>query len=69
MLAGWAAEAARMGGAVSAEHGVGKLKAPFLEVMYGAEHIEEMAALKEVFDPKWMLGRGNLFPARKEGAK
>lgn len=66
LLAQWAAEAARMGGAVSAEHGVGKLKAPFLEVMYGKEHINEMAALKEAFDPNWMLGRGNLFAPRQE---
>ncbi len=66
LLAKWAGEVSRMGGAVSAEHGVGKLKAPFLEVMYGKEHIKEMAALKAVFDPKYMLGRGNLF-APEEG--
>lgn len=66
LLAEWAAEASRMGGAVSAEHGVGKLKAPFLEVMYGKEHIGEMAALKEAFDPQWMLGRGNLFAPKQE---
>ena len=57
-----------MGGAVSAEHGVGKLKAPFLEMMYGTDHIREMAALKAAFDPKCMLGRGNLF-APQEVAK
>lgn len=66
LLARWAAEVSRMGGAVSAEHGVGKLKAPFLEVMYGAEHIREMAALKAAFDPKCMLGRGNLFAPQQE---
>lgn len=66
LLAYWAGEASRMGGAVSAEHGVGKLKAPFLEVMYGKEHIGEMAALKEAFDPQWLLGRGNLFAQQKE---
>lgn len=70
LLAGWAAETSRMGGAVSAEHGVGKLKAPFLEVMYGKQYIEEMADLKEAFDPKWILGRGNLFaPRQKEETK
>ncbi|MBQ3022015.1 MAG: FAD-binding oxidoreductase [Clostridia bacterium] len=66
LLAKWAGEVSRMGGAVSAEHGVGKLKAPFLEVMYGKEHISEMAALKAVFDPKCMLGRGNLFAPQEE---
>ena len=66
LLAKWAAETSRMGGAVSAEHGVGKLKAPFLEVMYGEDHIREMAAVKAVFDPKGMLGRGNLFALKQE---
>ena len=66
LLAKWAEKASEMGGAVSAEHGVGKLKAPFLEVMYGKEHIREMAALKEAFDPGWRLGRGNLFAPPKE---
>ncbi len=66
LLAKWAAEVSRMGGAVSAEHGVGKLKAPFLEVMYGAEFIGQMAELKATFDPLWMLGRGNLFAPKEE---
>ena len=69
LLARWAAETSRMGGAVSAEHGVGKLKAPFLEVMYGPDHIREMAALKAAFDPKCMLGRGNLFAPQQEVVK
>lgn len=57
----WAAEVTKMGGAVSAEHGVGKLKADFLMVMYGPEHIKEMAELKAAFDPKGLFGTGNLF--------
>ena len=57
----WAAEVTAMGGAVSAEHGVGKLKASFLEIMYGREVIAGMAALKRVFDPQGLLGTGNLF--------
>lgn len=61
LFAGWAAEVTRMGGAVSAEHGVGKIKRDFLETMYGPEHIREMALLKLQFDPKAQLGRGNLF--------
>ena len=50
-----------MGGAVSAEHGVGKIKRGFLETMYGPVHIREMARLKCQLDPKGQLGRGNLF--------
>ncbi len=61
LFAQWAAEVSAMGGAVSAEHGVGKLKAHFLEEMYGAVHIEQSARLKAQLDPKGQLGRGNLF--------
>ena len=57
----WAGEVTAMGGAVSAEHGVGKLKRDFLAVMYGPEHIREMARLKAQLDPYGQLGRGNLF--------
>ncbi len=62
----WAAEVTRMGGAVSAEHGVGKLKADFLTIMYGEAHIAEMAKMKAVFDPKGLLGTGNLFTPYEE---
>ncbi len=57
----WAPAIAKMGGAVSAEHGVGKIKADFLVPMYGLEHIAEMAALKATFDPYGLFGRNNLF--------
>ena len=63
----WAAEVTRLGGAVSAEHGVGKLKARFLEVMYGREAVREMALLKRTFDPRGLLGAGNLFQPLKGG--
>ena len=69
LLARWAAEVSAMGGAVSAEHGVGKLKAPFLEKMYGTHHIRQMQQLKAAFDPKGMLGRGNLFAMVQEAAE
>ncbi|MCF0150760.1 MAG: FAD-binding oxidoreductase [Firmicutes bacterium] len=62
----WAAWVSSHGGAVSAEHGVGKLKAGFLTVMYGESYIDEMRALKRAFDPKWQLGDGNMF-TEKEG--
>jgi D-lactate dehydrogenase (cytochrome) len=57
----WAQEVTRLGGAVSAEHGVGKLKAKYLGVMYGPDYIREMATLKYQFDPKGLLGAGNMF--------
>lgn len=61
LFASWAKEITKMGGAVSAEHGVGKIKRNFLEIMYGPDHIREMAKLKLQLDPAAQLGRGNLF--------
>lgn len=62
LFARWAQAVAEMGGAVSAEHGVGKLKRDFLATMYGEEHVREMARVKRQLDPRGVLGRGNLFP-------
>lgn len=61
----WAQAISEMGGAVSAEHGVGKLKRAFLQTMYGREAIEQMRELKRAFDPQWLLSPGNLFEAEQ----
>jgi D-lactate dehydrogenase (cytochrome) len=50
-----------VGGTISAEHGIGKLKREYLRELYGDEHLREMAALKRAFDPAGILGRGNIF--------
>ncbi len=63
----WAKTISQLGGSVSAEHGVGKLKAGFLRVMYGDDAISQMTALKRAFDPKGLLGVGNLFAPEGEG--
>ncbi len=68
MFARWAEAITRMGGAVSAEHGVGKLKAPFLTIMYGEEKIDAMRALKRTIDPKNLYGLGNMFSPTAEGS-
>lgn len=57
----WAKQIVEWGGSVSAEHGIGKIKVPFLELMYGPSAIAEMRALKAVFDPSGILNPGNLF--------
>ena len=62
LYARWAKMVTDLGGAVSAEHGVGKLKANFLEIMYGPQAIAEMRTLKRTLDPSGMLNPGNLFP-------
>lgn len=58
----WAEAVVAMGGAVAAEHGIGKTKVAMLKSMYGEKHIQEMRAVKVAFDPLQLLGQGNLFP-------
>ena len=52
--------AASVGGTLSAEHGVGKLKRDYLRLFYNDDQLREMAALKKTFDPHGILGRGNI---------
>ncbi len=53
--------AVRLGGTISAEHGVGKLKTDYLKMMYGEENVKRMAQIKKALDPNFILGRGTLF--------
>jgi len=62
----FAKRAVELGGTVAAEHGIGKLKRAFLEVMYGASGISEMQAVKLALDPKWIINRGNMIPVPAE---
>jgi len=56
-------KAAELGGTISAEHGIGKLKTDYFIDMYGKGIIKEMAELKKVLDPNLILGVGNIFKA------
>lgn len=51
-----------LGGTVSAEHGIGKIKHRYLEAMYGRQGLLEMARIKKALDPACILGLGNVFP-------
>ena len=53
--------AASVGGTLSAEHGVGKLKRDYLRLFYTDKQLREMAAVKKALDPHGILGRGNIF--------
>jgi len=55
------AQAIMLGGVVSAEHGIGKLKRKYLAAMMGERYLSEMAEVKRALDPKGILGRGNMF--------
>ncbi|GAA4999578.1 FAD-binding oxidoreductase [Acinetobacter puyangensis] len=48
-------------GSISAEHGVGMTKKPYLGYSRSAEEIEYMKALKKVFDPNDVMNPGKLF--------
>jgi D-lactate dehydrogenase (cytochrome) len=58
------AQGIMLGGTISAEHGIGKVKSKYLYVMYGERYLNEMADLKKAFDPKGVLGRNNIFDAK-----
>ncbi|HEY0365314.1 MAG TPA: FAD-binding oxidoreductase [Pyrinomonadaceae bacterium] len=53
--------AASVGGTLSAEHGVGKLKRDYLRFFYTDDQLRAMAAVKKALDPNGTLGRGNIF--------
>jgi D-lactate dehydrogenase (cytochrome) len=54
-------EAVKMKGSVAAEHGIGKIKKPFLYLQYSDKNIEEMKTIKKQFDPGGILNPGVLF--------
>jgi D-lactate dehydrogenase (cytochrome) len=54
-------KAVELGGTISAEHGIGKLKTEYLLLMYGEENVSKMFEVKKVLDPNLILGSGNIF--------
>jgi len=54
-------EAVRLGGTVSAEHGIGKIKASYLKAMFTAEQIQQMKDIKHTLDPLGILNPGDMF--------
>jgi D-lactate dehydrogenase (cytochrome) len=55
-----ARRAVALGGTVSAEHGIGKLKRGLLAEMVGPDVLARFHALKAAADPAWILGRGTM---------
>ncbi len=62
LLEEFARHAVALGGTVSAEHGLGKRKAPYLKLQYSEADIEKMRAVKRRLDPGNILGRETLWP-------
>lgn len=61
MYTGWAGRVAGMGGSVSAEHGIGKLKRWLIKELYSPEQMAQMNEIKKLFDPDELIDRGNVF--------
>jgi len=54
-----------LGGAITAEHGIGLSKIQYLEMALDKTQIEIMKKIKMIFDPKNILNPGKIFPQEK----
>jgi glycolate oxidase len=50
------------GGCLTGEHGVGIEKRDLMHVQYAADDLEAQMAVKDVFDPAWLLNPAKVFP-------
>jgi len=54
-------EAISLGGTITGEHGVGTVKAPYLEWKVGSAGIDVMKGIKQVFDPGGIMNPSKVF--------
>jgi glycolate oxidase len=57
--------ATSLGGSVTAEHGCGIWKAPYLSMEHGKEVVELMGKIKSIFDPNDVLNPGKMYTIHK----
>ena len=50
----------RMGGSISAEHGIGQMKIAELARLSSPARIGALRAIKQAFDPDWLFNPGKL---------
>jgi len=60
----FAQKAVEFGGAVSAEHGIGKIKGKFLRMMYTPAQLKQMEEIKQALDPQGLLNPGDILDNR-----
>jgi glycolate oxidase len=51
-----------LGGTISGEHGIGYVKAPYLDMALGTTTIDAMKRIKRALDPNGILNPGKMFP-------
>ncbi len=54
-------KAIELGGTITGEHGVGMMKAPYLELKLGETGIAAMKSVKQAFDPNNIMNPGKMF--------
>jgi len=59
-----------MGGSCTGEHGIGLIRADYIELEHGARAVQLMRNIKQLFDPNFILnpgkGKGGPYPLRRE---
>ncbi len=53
-----------VGGCLTGEHGVGIEKRDLMEAQYDADDLDIQMAVKDVFDPEWLLNPAKVFPLK-----
>ena len=51
-----------VGGCLTGEHGVGVEKRELMHAQFGTDDLDIQMAIKDVFDPKWLLNPAKVFP-------
>ena len=51
----------QLGGTISAEHGVGLIQKPYMDIAFNDPALRLMRAIKKVFDPNNILNPGKIF--------
>jgi glycolate oxidase len=54
--------AVSLGGTLSGEHGIGTLKAPYMEMELGKAGLDMMVRIKKAWDPNNIMNPGKMFP-------